>query len=391
MKIIQVAANLRRGGMPLQVLGLSSGLKERGHEVLVLSLDDAPLAPEFRRSGIQVETAAGLGERASRNPLTLARVARRVGEAIRKVEPDVVHSHGPRAHLFTGLAWRSRRNAAWVASFHGSFSQFVEGNEEEAGHFRRRLRKLQYGSLDRLTVRAAGRGIAVCEATRKEMVAELGINPGSVAVVPNGVEEPRLDEAAIQEIRGRFGCGAAQRLVTYVGRVAWHKGARDLIEAMEEAGQKRPEARFLIVGDGPMENELRRRAETGPLRGRARVKGRLDCGAEIIAASDIILLPSLSEGLPITLLEAAAAGRPAVATNVGGIPEIVRHGETGLLVKPRRPHDFAEAILELLDDEPRRLRMGAAAKLLWRQEFTLDKMVDRTEAIYEEIVFRRQG
>jgi glycosyltransferase involved in cell wall biosynthesis len=385
MKILQVVANTRYGGMPIHVLTLSKGLKERGHDVGLLSMDEGPLLDEFVREGIPVMSIPFLGQRASRNPVTLLKSAGMVRKTIRGNNPDIVHTHGPRAHFFVDFAQLFQNGPAVVSSVHGSYSQFVSGNRDEFGWAKSTLKKIQYGGIDKLTARRSAMMIAVCEATRRELTQTLKIAPDKVQVVRNGIEEHHVAPKVIDSLRREFGCGDGDKLVAYVGRVAYHKGAGFLVEAAEIVAAGMPEARFVVVGDGPMVDELRLRTAAGPLAGRFIVTGRRDGAVDVIAASDLLILPSLSEGLPLTLLEAAMTGTAMVASDIGGISEVVIDGETGLLVPVGDSRRLAGAIERLLVDDQMLERMGVAGKLLWERRFTVAQMIDSIEEIYSKV------
>jgi glycosyltransferase involved in cell wall biosynthesis len=408
MKILQIMANSRYGGLPLHVLTLSRALRERGHEVEVLSMDSGPLIARFEQEGFRVSTIPQLGQKAKRDLLLALKVTREVRRQIAAAAPDVVHSHGPRAHFFAALAMRGLRAPsrarmphagaqrspdggqvrlpALVCSVHGSYSQFVIGNRGGFGGLRSRVQKIQYGGIDRLAQRYSRRMIAVCQATAGDLVDKLGLDPAKVVVVNNGIEDTMPEPGAVARLRRSLGFDESHRVVVYVGRLAFHKGAADFIAAAEIVARDLQQARFLIVGEGPMEDELKRRAAAGPLAGKTILTGRRDDAVDLIAASDLFVLPSLSEGLPLTLLEAAMAGRAMVATNVGGMPDVVKPGETGRLTPPRNQVLLAREIAVLLADDSGRERMGQAARRLWEREFTVAAMVERMEKVYADSV-----
>ncbi|MHB9111511.1 MAG: glycosyltransferase family 4 protein [Thermoleophilia bacterium] len=385
MKILQVAANSGYGGMPFHVLTLSKGLKERGHEVELLSLDEGPLLDEFIRAGIPVTSVPFLGRRTRRDPVTLLKSAGLVRKTIHGKNPDIVHTHGPRAHFFVDMAQLFTNGPAVVSSVHGSYSQFISGNRGEFGYAASTLKKMQYGGIDKFTARRSAMIIAVCEATRRELIQSLKIAPDKVRVVSNGIEERRVEPQAVEALRREFGCGDNEKLVAYVGRIAFHKGTGLLAEAAEIVAADMPEARFVAVGEGPMVEGLRSRTAAGPLAGRFIVAGRRRDAVDVIAASDLLILPSLSEGLPLTLLEAAMTGTAMVASDTGGIPEIVIEGETGLLVPVGDRRRLAAAIERLLADDQERVSMGAAARRLWERRFTVPRMIDGVEEIYLKV------
>lgn len=382
MKILQVVANTRYGGMPFHVLTLSRALISRGHQVEVLSMDSGPMTALFRAEGIPISTTPQLGQKAKRNPLLAVKVTRLIRKHISGSAPDIIHTHGPRAHFFSALAVRHHPSPVLISSVHGSYTQFTVGNSGEFGGLKSRIQKLQYAGIDRLTARYCSRMVAVCEATKRELVDNLKINSAKITVVPNGIEDWTPDDESVAAVRKEFGFGGQNRIAVYVGRLAFHKGIADLFAAAEIVTASMPHARFLIVGEGPMEDEFRRRSEMGPLAGKVVFAGRREDVPQLIRASDLFVLPSFSEGLPLTLLEAAMVGRAMVATDVGGISEIVLAGVTGTLVKPRDPLGLAREIKTLLEDDTGRERMGDAARRLWEQQFTVKHMVEKMEQVY---------
>ncbi len=386
MKILQVIANAEYGGLPLHVLTLSKSLIARGHDVRLLSMGEGPLVSQFEKAGILVEVIACLGQKARRDPLTAVRVTRSVRQAIRQSRPDVVHSHGPRAHLFVGIANQIAGRPPLVGSVHGSFRQFTSGMGAELSPMGKRIKRLQYGNIDRLMGRLADRLVAVCEATRQELVHDLKVPARKVAMVHNGIEEQSVDSGRLMDIRREFGLNGSERVAVYIGGLSYHKGVQDLVEAAITVFSHEPKARFLLVGEGPMEEDLRRRVANGDLPGNILIAGRRSDAVAIIATGDMLILPSLSEGLSLTLLEAAMLGKPMVATTVGGNSDVVVEGKTGLLVEPHDPAAIARSVLALMDDDEKRQKLGAAARALWEREYTVEHMVSGMEALYGELV-----
>ena len=207
-----------------------------------------------------------------------------------------------------------------------------------------------------------------------------------VVVVSNGIEEQLFTAGQLEDLRRSFGYNADCKVVAYVGRIAYHKGSHDLMEAMEMVALSVPEARFLIVGEGPMMGELKMRCEKQPLSGKVIFTGVRKDAVALIAAADLLVLPSLSEGPSLTLVEAAMIGRAAIATDVGGMPEVVMNGTTGLLVPPKNPGRLAEAIQRLLNDDEARIEMSKAARRMWlHSSFSADQMTNSMEKLYGEL------
>lgn len=392
MKIVQLVTYSVFGGMSLHVLTLAKSLKQLGHDVEVLSMCDGPLIPEFRRAGIPVTVVPHLEQRMSRSPLTIARAIRYISKYIREKDVDVVHTHGPRAHFLGGSAARLSGRRVLVASVHGSFSQFTAGQDAELSPRKKRLKSLQYKSVDRLTARVADKLVAVCPATESELINQLGIPAASVRLVHNGIEDQVISQDEIRRLRTEVGFGSSDKVVAYVGRVAYHKGSHDLIDAMEIVAKKVPEARFLMVGEGPMMAEMMNRANQPLLNGKVFFTGVRKDAVALMAIADLVVLPSLSEGPSLTLVEAAMLGRAAVATRVGGMPEVVLEGQTGLLVSPHAPAELAAAITRLLTHDEERHAMAVTAREMWeKRPFSAPQMAITMEELYTELLAAKQA
>lgn len=198
--------------------------------------------------------------------------------------------------------------------------------------------------------------------------------------------DPMLLEHAARDTgaRGEL-CG--QDDVLLVGTVAnlkAHKGIDVLLDAVPLVLRQVPRARFVIVGQGPLEEDLRRRSSALGLNGAVRFTGFREDAARLASAFDLFVLPSLHEGLPIALLEAMALGRPSVVTSVGGVPEVVVNGEHAVVVPPSQPSALAGAIVELLGDPDARARLGANAKRR-AADFDIRRAVRRMEDVWTQV------
>jgi glycosyltransferase involved in cell wall biosynthesis len=224
-------------------------------------------------------------------------------------------------------------------------------------------------------VKLAGRmGCGVIAVTRAQVpqLVELGVREERIRVVPNGVPDPpRADRAAA---RAELELPAGDYVVVVVARLRPEKRHEDLIHALADLSRRMPNVSGVVVGDGETAAELRRlAAQTGAP---VRFTGFDPRPERYMAAADVVCLPSEHEALPISLIEAAAASRPVVATDVAGVAEVVDEGVTGLLVRPREVAALTHALESLGADPARRERMGAAAHERWRERFSFDAMVD---------------
>jgi glycosyltransferase involved in cell wall biosynthesis len=196
-------------------------------------------------------------------------------------------------------------------------------------------------------------------------------------------------EAETRRLRERLGISPHEPVLGIVAHVLPHKGYDDLIQALALLQEKLPRAKCLIVGRAPRARYLRKllqRAERLSVRDRLIVVGFQEDVVPFLHAMDVFVLPSRTEGLPITILEAMAAGKPVVATAVGGIPEVVRDGETGLLAPPSDPGRLAEAVLRLLEAPTLAKAMGGAGRAWVERAFGLEQEAKQTCALYRQVL-----
>ena len=228
----------------------------------------------------------------------------------------------------------------------------------------------------------ADRIICNAEALKGLMVSRFSVDPARIAVVPNAVDSHYFHS----DSTGR----APEPTVLYVGRLVEDKDPLNALEGFRVASERMPEARMEFVGNGPLEKEMERRIRQYGLESKV---------ALLPAASDIrpyfnrawvLTLPSAREASPNVIIEAMAMRLPVVATRVGGIPELVVHGETGLLVEPHDPADLGAALVSMLNDEQKRFSMGVAGRERVLERHTLEQMVRRTERVLLEAVEERQ-
>jgi len=231
---------------------------------------------------------------------------------------------------------------------------------------------------------------AVCanaEAVRRLCIEEEGSAPERTFVVRNGLDLSRFDALAAQPLQGPLPSG--RPLVVSVANLWPVKGHRTLIEAIAAVHAQRRDVRFALVGDGPERAWLEQRIAALGLGEAVTLLGtRYDVPA-ILARADVACLPSLAEGLPNAVMEAMAAGLPVVATPVGGTPELVIPGETGLLAPPAEPGAFADALLEVLADRDAARRMGARGRRLIARDYSLDALAAGHGELYRAVLERR--
>ena len=225
------------------------------------------------------------------------------------------------------------------------------------------------------------------DAHRRQMAEELGIDAARIALIPLGIPLGR----AFERPRNRSG----ELTVVYLGRMEKRKGTLDLLKAAPEVLRAVPEARFVLIGaDRPHcpgdRTHARYLEEEFPpeVRSRIRLAGRLpdDEVDRLLQSADVFVAPSLYESFGLIFVEAMRWGTPVVGTRVGGIPEIVEDGESGLLVSPGNPAELAGALIALLRDEGRRRRIGEAGRRRVEAEFSAERMAERAVAFYSQAI-----
>lgn len=350
------------GGAERALLTLLSGLDDRRWRATLAhhpSSGIQPLVSEARALGIETWSVSSMphGLRGALNVPGFAR-------ALRHRRPDVFH-----AHLTWPLAAKNALLGALVARVPAVLATIQLYMDVPV----RRGMLLQ----QRLIAVGVDRFLAVSHHNARELEKLLRWPRRKMDVVRNAIDPAPF--ARPRDLALKRTLAGDRALVLSVGRLDPQKGHRDLLAAATEI----PEAVFAIAGDGPERGELERAAERLGLHERVRFLGaRLDI-PELLAASDVFVLPSLYEGLPIALLEAMAAGRPVVATKIGGTDEVVSDGISGLLVPPRDPAAIASAVQRLLDDPQLQERLADAGRAAVTQAFSAGDMVRRVTDLYD--------
>lgn len=357
-RVLFVINDLARAGAESQLVDLALALDPARYEIAIVLLKHRnQFAAELAARGIPV---TALHRRGFWDLGLVARLQR----AVREFRPDVVHGSLFLANLMAALDPRVGGKPALVLSQRCSY-------EDTLNPPLRRLARWSHRRADRVIVNSQA-------AWREEIAA--GFPPDRMVVVPNGVrcEGVRGDRANLGLPEGP--------LVVAVGTLDPVKGHRYLIEAWPRVRRDVPDAHLVLVGDGPLRDDLPRLAAALGVGGSVRFAGFHSPASPFVAACDVFVLPSVTEGMPNALLEAMCLGRAVVATRVGGVPELVDGGETGLLTPPRDSASLAAALGLLLVDGPRRAALGGAAAARARALFTIEAMTAATVAVYDQVL-----
>jgi len=231
--------------------------------------------------------------------------------------------------------------------------------------------------------------VSVSEAVRQSLIAQ-GVPAPHLSTVSTGIDFSRFQENLLPAgLHRELGLPADCLLVGLIAVLRAKKGGGDFLSAVPQVLAKHPGARFVIVGDGPQEAKLRQRVQDSDLNGRVFLLGRRVDIPNILAELDLFVLPTHEEALGTAYLEAQAMRVPVIGTRVGGVPEALRDGESGLLVPAHDPAALAEAINELLGDPVRRQRMGEVGRQFALTSYGLERMGDEMVALYSRLLEQR--
>jgi glycosyltransferase involved in cell wall biosynthesis len=374
IRLFCVIAASGAGGAEQVFATLLQRLDPERFELTVACHGDGSMVDTFRRHARHVWSLDLLD---LRRPSTVTRLA----ALMRESRADLVHTHLWTADVLGGVAARLAGIRRRVSSVAGAY--FLPIGVTGL----RRARRLGFSRVFRAVYRGCDRVIAPSRYVADDLLTRPGIRVPSapLRVIENGVDVDDADRVIRSDARGasdRWGSGAPR--VAVVANFFPIKGHRYLIEAIPAVLRVHPQARFVLAGEGDNREEMAALATRLGVAARVTFPGEIKDSLDLMRASDLVVLPSLSEGLPITLVEAMALGRPVVATRVGGIPEVVDDDVTARLVEPCESAALAAAILDLLADRERAARLGDAARSVARDRFSADRMVRRTEALYLE-------
>jgi len=292
--------------------------------------------------------------------------------------PDIVVTHSVKSHF---LLWRSHssRKCPWVAFHHGYTSTD------------RKMRV--YNRLDRWSLPATDRIITVCQAFARDLSRNTGVALDDISVLHNSIR-PQLPapDTEAQAVRSRFGVADDESLILAVGRLSKEKAHIDLIAAFSGLRKSTPEvnAKLIIVGDGPERGRLEAAAESFGCKESVVFAGQSSDVWPFYFAADVFVLPSHSEGSPNVLLEAMAAGIPIVATEAGGVPEMVEHNQSALLVPASDPSALGAAIARVLTEDDLAQRLTANASSLVGTRYAPENYVRTLVEIYREVMRNQQ-
>lgn len=353
----------RAGGAETHTIDLIKGLAAKGCSIVLVT----GKADDRCRPGLSDGVSAHFElPFQTINPLDKFKTYRRLAEIVAEHRIEISHAHHQTAGYFAELLWR-RKHIPYVVTVHGPWHSTP-------------FKKSHYKAFRRL--------IAVSDSLRQLLITRFRVPPDHIRTIRNGVDPSRFEGIARGEaarFRSAFSVGADEIVLSQVGRIAKAKGQFDLLNALKLLAPDLP-YRCLIVGEGKELAKLERLAESLGLSRKVTFCGYQSNIPVVLAATDVMLLPSHREGLPLSIVEAMLSHVPVIAASAGGIPEIITHGKDGLLFQAGDIPTLATLIGQMVCDANLRQQLAQAGHRTAIEQFLVGRMVDETEAYYRVIL-----
>ena len=388
IKVLRVIARLNVGGPALHVAYLSAGLADRGYDTTLVAgtvgSGEASMAFVAEKRGVRIVTLNDLHREIA--PLGDLRTILRLARLIRTERPTILHTHTAKAGAvgrIAALLAGDARPPVIVHTFHGHVLR---------GYFNPAL-TAGFRLLERMLARVATALVAVSPEVRDDLVA-LGVAPASkFAVVRLGIElDERVDYAEEERkaTRRLLGIPPDAFVVGWIGRMTAVKRTEDIARTLQALVERGVDGYLCLVGDGPDRTRLERRMHELGVAKRCLFVGYQENVARFYDAMDVLLLTSVNEGTPVSVIEALAAGRPVVATRVGGVSDVVRDGVDGFLAEVADVESLAARLAELAGDPELRARMGSAGRAHVIERYAVARLVDDVDRLYRALLAARR-
>ena len=376
IQLLLVIGSFEIGGAEKQMFTLVRAIQDYGISCHVFSLQrGGPLSSHFSELGVPVHSGGLVKGDIYKRPWKLLSAEISLIRLILKLKPRVVHSYLPLATFMGALAGRLCRVPLVITS------------RRSLGKYQERYRALRL--FDLLANKFSHCVTVNSKSVWNDVLVRDNVDPKKLVLIYNGVDHSNFDvprEVRV-ELRKKTGFTHSHKVVTVVANLIPYKGHAELLDAAAAVLDQIPSSRFWLVGrDRGIEKYLKQKARELGILNRVIFAGERSDIPNILAASDILVLPSHEEGFSNVILEAMAAGLPLVATRVGGAQEAVLDGVTGWLVQPNRPKELATKIVDLLNNPKRSKEWGERGKERVKKEFGIEKMVEEHLMLYQRVM-----
>jgi glycosyltransferase involved in cell wall biosynthesis len=380
IKVLRIITRLNIGGPALHAILLTSGLDKEKFESHLLTGQEGEsegnMLALMKEEAVKPVVIKTLERKISwRNDL---RTLWEIWKIVRWIKPDILHTHLAKAGTLGRVVGWLANVPVIIHTFHGhTFHSYFSP-------LKTKLFILIEKWLSLFTTR-----IITLSSSQRQEILNYGIgNPKKVIIIPLGLDLEEMLKGKQNEgmLRKELKVGVEIPLVGIIARLVPIKGHHYFLEAARIVATEIPSVKFLIIGDGPLRESLKTRAERLGLENYAIFLGFRRDLAKIYADLDLVVLSSLNEGLPVSIIEAMAARKAVVATNVGGVKDLIRPGVNGLLVPPKRPDLLAEAIISLLKDPSKRKKMGEIAQKKFAPQFKKENLFKNLSSLYHSLL-----
>lgn len=370
IRALHLVEDLKIGGAERVIADIAAGLDKKNFEVSVLCVTrGGEIADELKEQGIEVKI---LGIFSYHNPINVLKLAR----LLKKAKPDIVHTHGYFASVIGRIAAKIAGILILINHVHSTYWEY----------------RKRHILMERFLSLFTHKIICCSKAVEDFVRGQERINPAKTVVIYNGVDEDRFTTYKnTSSIKAQLGIDSGESVVGTVSSLTPHKGHKYLFQAAPMILGVCAHTKFLIVGDGILREKLEEQIKNLNLASAVIFTGTKKNIPEILSAMDIFVLPSCSrEGLGISIIEAMAVEKPVVASDIGGIPEVVKNGETGFLVPPRNPEALAQAIIDLLQNPRKAKALGKKGRTRFQEKFTNERMLSEVESLYEALIDQKK-